>query len=241
MDQALDLVHRGALEPDRRDRLMTDLAGWIEAKSGHKPIDLVMFERALTHSSRSDENYERLEFLGDRVLGLVIADWLYELFPAEPEGKLSRRLNVLVSRSTCAEVARDMDLASQMRLGKQARDDGAFESDNVLGDMVESLLGALWLEAGYQTAKAFIRSAWGDRVSGQDRAPQHPKSALQEWAAANDRKAPAYEVTGRSGPQHAPTFVVKVSIRGVGEAEAEGLTKQEAETEAAQALLDQLA
>jgi len=219
---------------------MADLAAWIEANTGHRPIDLALFERALTHSSRSDENYERLEFLGDRVLGLAIAEWLYELFPAEAEGQLSRRLNVLVSRSTCAEVARDIDLAAHMRLGKQARDDGAFESDNVLGDMVESLLGALWLEAGFETAKAFVRSAWGERVNRQHRAPQHPKSALQEWAAANDRKPPAYEVTGRSGPQHAPTFVVKVSIRGVGEAEAEGLTKQEAETAAAQALLDQV-
>ena len=219
---------------------MADLAAWIEATIGHRPIDLALFERALTHSSRSDENYERLEFLGDRVLGLAIAEWLYELFPAEAEGQLSRRLNVLVSRSTCAEVARDIDLAAHMRLGKQARDDGAFESDNVLGDMVESLLGALWLEAGFETAKAFVRSAWGERVNRQHRAPQHPKSALQEWAAANDRKAPAYEVTGRSGPQHAPTFVVKVSIRGLGEAEAEGLTKQEAETAAAQALLDQV-
>jgi ribonuclease-3 len=240
MDQALDLVHRGALEPDRADRLMAELAAWILANLGHEPVDLALFERALTHSSRSDENYERLEFLGDRVLGLAIADWLYELFPAEPEGKLSRRLNVLVSRTTCAEVARDLDLASRMRLGKQARDDGAFESDNVLGDMVESLIGALWLEAGFESAKAFIRSAWAERVNRRDKAPQHPKSELQEWAAANDRKAPAYEVIGRSGPQHAPTFVVKVSIRGVGEAEAEGLTKQEAETEAAQALLDQL-
>jgi len=236
----MDLVQRGALEPDRWHQLMTDLAQWIEKATGHRPADPALFERALTHSSRGDENYERLEFLGDRVLGLVIADWLYELFPAEPEGKLSRRLNVLVSRATCAEVARDLDLAGQMRLGKQARDDGAFESDNVLGDMVESLIGALWLEAGFERSKAFIRSAWGDRVSRRDSAPMHPKSALQEWAAANDRKAPVYEVIGRSGPHHAPTFVVKVSIRGVGEAEAEGLTKQEAETEAAQALLEQL-
>lgn len=219
---------------------MTDLAEWIEAHSGHKPIDLAMFERALTHSSRSEENYERLEFLGDRVLGLVIAAWLYELFPAEPEGKLSRRLNVLVARTTCAEVARELDLAGQMRLGKQARDDGAFESDNVLGDMVESLIGALWLEAGFDTARSFIRSAWGDRVDRRDSAPQHPKSLLQEWAAANNRRPPAYEVVGRSGPQHAPTFVVRVSIKSVGEAEAEGTTKQDAETEAAQALLDQL-
>jgi ribonuclease III len=241
MDQALDLVLRGALGPDRADRLMADLAGWIEAHTGHQPIELALFERALTHSSRGEENYERLEFLGDRVLGLVIADWLYAAFPTEPEGKLSRRLNVLVSRTTCAEVARDLDLAARMRLGKQARDDGAFESDNVLGDMVESLIGALWLEAGFETAKAFIRSAWGDRVNRGDSAPLHPKSALQEWAAANDRRPPAYELVGRSGPHHAPTFVVKVSIKGVGEAEAEGPTKQEAETEAAQALLEQLA
>ena len=219
---------------------MSELADWIAARTGHRPADLALFERALTHSSRSDENYERLEFLGDRVLGLVIADWLYALFPAEPEGQLSKRLNVLVSRSTCAEVARDLDLPGRMRLGKQARDDGAFESDNVLGDMVESLIGALWLEAGFETARSFIRAAWGERVDRRDRAPQHPKSALQEWAAANDRKAPVYELVGRSGPQHAPTFVVKVSIRGVGEAEAEGLTKQEAETAAAQALLDQV-
>lgn len=219
---------------------MRELASWLAEKIGHRPADLALFERALTHSSRSEENYERLEFLGDRVLGLVIADWLYALFPDEPEGKLSKRLNVLVSRGTCAEVARELDLAGQMRLGKQARDDGAFESDNVLGDMVEALIGALWLDAGFEPAKAFIRTAWADRVDRRDDAPQHPKSALQEWAAANDRKPPAYEVIGRSGPQHAPTFVVRVSIKGVGEAQAEGLAKQEAETEAAQALLDKL-
>jgi ribonuclease III len=217
-----------------------EVDAFVRQRLGHEAKEKRLFDLAFTHSSVGRDSYERLEFLGDRVLGLAIADWLYELFPAEPEGQLSRRLNVLVSRATCAEVARDLDLASRMRLGKQARDDGAFDSDNVLGDMVEALLGALWLEAGFETAKAFIRSAWGDRVNRQSRAPQHPKSALQEWAAANDRKAPAYEVIGRSGPQHAPTFVVKVSIRGVGEAEAEGLTKQEAETEAAQALLEQL-
>jgi ribonuclease III len=219
---------------------MADLADWLAQAIGHRPRDLALFERALTHSSRSEENYERLEFLGDRVLGLAIADWLYELFPDEPEGKLSKRLNVLVARTTCAEVGRELGLAAQMRLGKQARDDGAFESDNVLGDMVESLIGALWLEAGFAPAKAFIRRAWGDRVNRHDSAPQHPKSMLQEWAAANSRRPPAYEVVGRSGPQHAPTFVVRVSIKGIGEAEAEGTTKQDAETEAAQTLLARL-
>jgi ribonuclease III len=219
---------------------MEGLAGWLSDKLGHEPGDLVLFERALTHSSRSEENYERLEFLGDRVLGLVVADWLYALFPDEPEGKLSKRLNVLVSRDTCAEVARELGLAARMKLGKQARDDGAFDSDNVLGDMVEALLGALWLEAGFEAAKSFIHRAWADRVDRQEAAPQHPKSALQEWAAANNRRPPVYELVGRSGPQHAPTFVVRVSIKGVGEAEAEGTAKQDAETEAAQALLDRL-
>jgi len=219
---------------------MNALSDWLAERTGYVPKDLALFERALTHSSRSEGNYERLEFLGDRILGLVIADWLYALFPDEPEGKLSKRLNVLVSRGTCAEVARALDLAGQMRLGKQARDDGAFDSDNVLGDMVESLIGALWLDGGYEPASAFIRSAWAQRVRQADSAPQHPKSALQEWAAAHDRKPPLYEIIGRSGPHHAPTFVVRVSIKGVGEAQAEGLAKQEAETEAALALLEQL-
>lgn len=219
---------------------MSGLEAWLEAKLGHRPADPGLFERALTHASHGEGNYERLEFLGDRVLGVTIADWLYGLFPDEPEGKLSRRLNVLVSRDTCAEIARELGLAPHLRLGKQALADGAFDSDNILGDAVESLIGALWLDGGLDAARGFIHRAWATRLDSHDKAPKHPKSALQEWAAANNRKAPAYEVVGRLGPHHAPTFVVKVSIRSVGEAEAEGLTKQEAEREAAQALLDQI-
>jgi ribonuclease-3 len=219
---------------------MATLEAWLEATLGHKPASLDLFERALTHSSLSEDNYERLEFLGDRVLGFTIADWLYGLFPDEPEGKLSRRLNVLVSRGTCAEVGREIGVAQHMRLGKQALSDGAFESDNILGDTVESLIGALWLDGGLEVARAFIRAAWAERVDSRDRAPKHPKSALQEWAAANDRKPPDYALVGRSGPHHAPTFVVTVSIRNVGEASAEGLTKQDAETAAAEALLEKL-
>jgi ribonuclease III len=241
MAEALDLVQRRPLEPDRRDLLMdSELAGWLEETLGRKPRDVDSFERALTHASHGGDHYERLEFLGDRVLGLAMADWLYEVFPDEPEGQLSRRLNALVARETCADVGRELGLATRMRLGKQARDDGAADSDNVLGDVVEALIGALFLDAGFQAAAGFVRSAWGERVSVRDQAPKHPKSALQEWAAAHDRKPPVYSLTGRTGPSHAPRFEVEVAIKGVGAASAEGLSKQEAETEAAARLLGQL-
>jgi len=219
---------------------VTSLEEWVEAATGHRPRDVAMFERALTHTSRGGAHYERLEFLGDRVLGLCVAEWLYGSFETEPEGSLSKRLNVLVSRETCAEVARETGLPSHARLGRQAVEDGACDSDNVLGDMVEALLGALYLEGGLPAAKAFVRRHWEPMLGRDALAPQHPKSALQEWAAANHRKPPDYEVIDRSGPQHAPRFAVKVSIRGVGEASADGTSKQEAETEAARALLEKV-
>ncbi|MGE5722578.1 MAG: ribonuclease III [Sphingomonadales bacterium] len=217
-----------------------NLADWLEETLGHRPRDTALFKRALTHSSHGDPHYERLEFLGDRVLGLAIASWLFELFPDESEGQLSRRLNALVSRETCADVARELGIGRHAILGKQARDDGAAESDNVLGDIVESLIAALYQEAGLEAAQRFIRRAWSDRVSSRDRAPKHPKSALQEWAAAHDRKPPVYEVTRRSGPHHAPHFEVEVRIPGVGEVRATGQSKQEAETAAAKAMLETL-
>jgi ribonuclease III len=213
---------------------------WLEQTLGRRLREPGRFERALTHASFGEAQYERLEFLGDRVLGLAIAAWLYEMFPDEPEGQLSRRLNALVARDVCAEVGRELDVGPRIRLGKQAREDGASDSDNVIGDVVEALIGALYLDAGIEAAQAFVRRAWGDRVSAGDKAPQHPKSALQEWAAARERKPPAYRLAERSGPQHAPTFVVEVEIKGVGTASAEGASKQEAETAAAQKLLEQL-
>jgi ribonuclease-3 len=186
---------------------------WLQEMLGRRPSDPALFERALTHASFGPEQYERLEFLGDRVLGLAVAGWLYEMFPDEPEGQLSKRLNALVARDVCAEVARELGIPGRVRLGKQARDDGASDSDNVIGDVVESLIGALYLDAGIEAAEAFVRRAWDDRVSARDKAPQHPKSALQEWAAAQEKKPPAYRLAERSGPQHAPTFVVEVEIK----------------------------
>nr|WP_153006947.1 ribonuclease III [Sphingomonas sanguinis] len=227
------------LEPDRR-RVLSAVDDWLAQVLGRAPKDSVPFHRALTHGSQAAENYERLEFLGDRVLGLVMAEWLWEQFPNEPEGQLSRRLNSLVTGAVCADVARDLGVRDHLRLGKQARDDGASDSDNVLGDVMEALIGAWYREAGLDAARAFIRQAWGDRVHSQGKAPQHPKSALQEWAAAHNRKAPEYVVTDRSGPHHAPRFTVTVRIGRTAEASATGANKQEAETAAAKALLAKL-
>nr|WP_279338878.1 ribonuclease III [Sphingomonas sp. BGYR3] len=198
------------------------------------------FERALTHGSQAAANYERLEFLGDRVLGLAMATWLYERFPAEPEGALSRRFNALVTGAVCADVARGLGVVPHLRLGKQARDDGAAQSDNVLGDVMEALIGALYLARGFDAAAAFVRAAWADRIETQVKAPRHPKSALQEWAAAHQRRPPEYSLVERSGPQHAPRFIVRVTIGKLAEATGEGTSKQEAETAAAAALLAEL-
>ncbi|SCW44950.1 RNAse III [Sphingobium faniae] len=217
-----------------------DTAAWLKALIGRAPRDPAAFTQALTHGSAHAANYERLEFLGDRVLGLLIAEWVYKRFSSEPEGKLSRRFNALVSGETCADVARAAGVSAHLILGKQARDDGANDSDNVLGDVMEALIGALYLEGGLDEARALVHRLWGDRVDTQTSAPRHPKSALQEWAAANKRKPPEYVTTDRSGPHHALRFTVSVSIKGAGEASATGGSKQEAETSAAQALLEKL-
>ena len=219
---------------------MTALVDWLAGLLGREPVALADYERALTHGSHATTTYERLEFLGDRVLGLVIAEWLFELYPEEPEGQLSKRLNALVTGAVCADVARGVGVRDHLRLGKQARDDGAADSDNVLGDVMEALIGAFYREAGLDAARAVIRRLWGDRPSRDARAPQHPKSALQEWAAANQRRPPEYSVTGRAGPHHAPRFTVAVSLGKAGEASAEGASKHEAETAAAAALLARL-
>lgn len=235
----MDVVPGGALGPDRGG-VLSDLTGWLTQALGRAPGDLDRYVRALTHGSHGADTYERLEFLGDRVLGLAMAEWLYADFSDEPEGQLSKRLNALVTGAVCAEVAREMGVPAHVRLGKQARDDGAADSDNVLGDVTEALLGALYLDHGHAAARDLIRARWGSRVRGEPVAPQHPKSALQEWAAAHRRAAPSYEVTDRSGPGHAPRFTVRVAVGRAHVATAEGSSKQEAETAAAAALLARL-
>jgi ribonuclease-3 len=153
---------------------------------------------------------------------------------------MSRRYNALVARETCAEVGRALGLPPFIRLGKQAREDQANLSDNVVGDVVEAVIGALYRDAGLERAEAFVRTHWAPFLEGQRKAPEHPKSALQEIAAEKKLGVPAYELLARFGPHHAPRFRVKVSLGKHGEAEAEGDSKQEAETAAAAALLDQI-
>lgn len=222
------------LDPAARD--------WLEAQ-GFAIADEAPWLEALTHGSFNGTgaeaaDYQRLEFLGDRVLGLSVASWLFRATGA-PEGKLSQRLNALVSGATCARIARTIGLPTHIRLGKQARDDGGTDSDKILGDVMEALIGACFVQHGFDTARDIIYRLWADELEGDEGKSKHPKSALQEWAAGNRRAIPAYEVVGRSGPDHAARFTVRVSIRNVGEAEATANSKGEAERLAAKAFLEQ--
>lgn len=237
----MDLVHGAACRPDRGhvlSGLLTDeTAGFLAALTGAPPARPELWHEALTHGSMGEaRDYQRLEFLGDRVLGLAIAEWLHAQSEAA-EGKLSQRLNVLVSRETCAGVARTLGVAPHIRLGKQARGDGAGQSDNVLGDVMEALIGALFLERGFDAARDFVRRAWEPAMAGGAGQRKHPKAALQEWAAGNRRKPPVYTLVERSGPDHAAVFAVKVEVAGIGTAEATGSSKQEAERGAAEAFM----
>ena len=214
-----------------------DTHAFLTELAGRPPVDEPLWLEALTHGSTgAARDYQRLEFLGDRVLGMVIAEWLYALEDAD-EGRLSQRLNALVSRATCANVARSIGLGDHMRLGKQARDDGGKDSENILGDVMEALIGASFVTQGFEATRDIIRRIWAGAVSGKTGQAKHPKSALQEWAAGNRRRMPEYRLVDRSGPDHAARFTVAVSIKGVGEAEANGTSMREAETAAAEAFI----
>ena len=211
---------------------------WLR-KHGFKVESETLWAEALTHGSTGeDRDYQRLEFLGDRVLGLTIAHWLYSQNTGQ-EGALAQRLNALVSKAACANVARSIGASKHLRLGKQARDDGAAESENVLGDIMESLLGASFLDNGFATTEKLIRELWATQVEGTAGKNKHPKSALQEWAAGNQRRPPQYTLVDRSGPDHKASFTVRVAVHNVGEAEATASSKQEAETNAAKAFMEE--
>ncbi|WP_246543324.1 ribonuclease III [Novosphingobium profundi] len=214
---------------------------FLEPVIGQPLGDETIWLAALTHGSTGEKrNYERLEFLGDRVLGLSVAEWLYQ-HSGEAEGRLSQRLNALVSRATCASIARAIGLGPHMVLGKQARDDGGADSENILGDVMEALIGACFLVHGFEAAQKMVRRLWATTLEGKTGQRKHPKSALQEWAAGNRRRMPEYKLVDRSGPDHASQFTVEVAIHNVGRAQATANSKQEAETLAAEEFMRKFA
>jgi len=210
---------------------------WAGRALGLSFKDPHLLAQALTHKSAGSDNYERLEFLGDRVLGILIAEWLFEAFPDEPEGKLTRRFHQLVSRESCAAVARRIGVPQMVQLGSQARADGGTDSDNILGDVMEALVGAAYLDQGMEETRNLIHRLWDDATSAAE-APKHPKMRLQEWAAAKNLKAPLYRLVSRHGLQHSPRFQVELEIHPYPPVAAEGGSKQDAETRAASLFLD---
>ena len=215
----------------------------LERRIGHDFQDRDLLERALTHASVGDgaravRHYERLEFLGDRVLNLLAAERLMNDHPDAREGEMSRRLAAIVNVGACARVAREIGLSPALRLSASATKVGARDSENVLGDACEALIGAIYLDSGLAGARRFFDAAWATEMArAGDPALGDPKTRLQEWAQGQGLPLPAYELVGRQGPDHAPSFTVAVAVQGYEPQRAHGRSKQEAEKAAALAML----
>jgi ribonuclease-3 len=195
--------------------------------------------RALTHRSAvpgdqvAHESYQRHEFLGDRVLALVVAEMLFIAYPREEEGDLARRLNQLVRRETCADVATDLDLGSVLRLGAGERQSGGRRKEAILGDVAEAVIAAIYLDGGFEAAKDFVLRNWKPRMESLTGSLRDSKTLLQEWAQGRGQGLPSYTIVERSGPDHAPTFRVVVMIDGEAAGEGQGKSKRDAEQAAA--------
>lgn len=202
-----------------------------------------LLRRALTHPSvvspTKDDN-QRLEFLGDRVLGLVMAEALLAEDRAATEGQLAPRFNALVRKECCAEVAREIGLGDVLRLGRSEMLSGGRRKQALLGDAMEAVIAAVYLDAGFTEAQAMILRLWGDRVSSVKADARDPKTALQEWAQARGMAPPAYRELKREGPDHAPVFTIVAELADGRSSEAEAGSKRQAEQAAAKALLAQL-
>lgn len=215
--------------------------GQLETVIGHVFADKQWLDRALTHASTGtakNANYERLEFLGDRVLGLCVAELLFTTFRAAEEGELSVRLNQLVSADSCAIVADELELHRFIRTGADVKKLTGKRMLNVRADVVESLIAALYLDGGLEVARAFILRYWQDRASKPDAARRDAKTELQEWAHAKFNTTPSYRVDDRSGPDHDPRFTVTVEIKGVAPETGTDRSKRAAEQVAATKLLE---
>ncbi len=208
---------------------------------GHRFDDPELLTRALTHSSLSSPNRgdnQRLEFLGDRVLGLVMAEAVLAADETAKEGQLAPRFNALVRKETCADVAREIELGAAMRLGKSEMSAGGRRRMALLGDAMEAVIAAVYLDAGFEAARALVLRLWGDRITRVEEDARDAKTALQEWAQARGMTPPLYVEVGRSGPDHAPVFRIRAELPDGRQAEAEAKAKRHAEQAAAKALLD---
>ncbi len=214
----------------------------LEDKIGYKFAEKALLERALTHISALSggnraNSYQRLEFLGDHVLGLVISDMLYRAFPKANEGELSRRLADLVRKETCAEVAKTMELGPALKLGSSESKAGGRLRTTILGDACEALVGAVFIDGGYKAADTLVARFWKERMLKPLRPLRDPKTMLQEWAQARALPTPDYQELARTGPHHKPKFSVAVVLPGRPPAEGMGTSKRAAEQAAAAAML----
>jgi ribonuclease-3 len=215
----------------------------IEQRIGHTFADPSLLVTALTHVSALKSpgdragSYQRLEFLGDHVLGLVVSDMLFRTFPKADEGELSKRLADLVRRETCAEIARGLGLSEAIKLGAVGAGTGERLRKSVLGDICEAVIGAVFVDGGYAAAAELIERAWDERMRKPPRSLRDPKTVLQEWAQGRGLPTPTYREVERTGPHHDPRFRVAVDLPGLDPAEGVGGSKRIAEKAAAAALL----
>jgi len=223
-------------------RLSADLKAF-EARIGHSFAKPELLTRAVTHASLSSAtrpDNQRLEFLGDRVLGLVMAEALLVADPAAAEGQLAPRFNAMVRKETCAEVARDVGLGEVMKLGRSEMLSGGRRKDALLGDAMEALVAAVFIDGGLEAARGVILRLWSGRIQRVEADARDPKTSLQEWAQARAMPPPRYVEAARQGPDHQPLFTVEVTLQS-GEAEqASAGSKRAAEQQAARALLARL-
>ncbi|MBU4528364.1 MAG: ribonuclease III [Hoeflea sp.] len=225
----------------RAAKKQTEVTARVQERIGHHFANPERLERALTHASLRNPaggNYERLEFLGDRVLGLCVAELLFSHFREASEGELSVRLNQMVSAQTCGEVADELGLHEFIRTGSDVKKMTDSRMANVRADVVESLIAAIYLDAGLEAARSFIHTHWKKRALADDGARRDAKTELQEWAHARFGVTPVYRVTERTGPDHDPVFKVIVEISGTKSESGESRSKRAAEQVAATALLE---
>ncbi|MGE3149376.1 MAG: ribonuclease III [Pseudorhodoplanes sp.] len=227
----------------RRKSVKRERLTEIEDTIGYRFRDADLLDRALTHISAlkgpqtRGGSYQRLEFLGDHVLGLAVSEMLFRAFPKADEGELSRRLADLVRGETCAEVAHQIDLGTSLRLGTSEANAGGRSRVAILADVCEALIGAVFLDGGYEAALAFVERFWGDRMRKPVRPLRDSKTALQEWAQARGLPTPVYREVERTGPHHDPEFRVRVTLPDREPAEGIGRSKRAAEQAAATIML----